>query len=411
MKVALVVQGRFHAFDLARELVRRGHDVSLFTNYPRWAVERFDVPGVRVYGFWLQGLLSRVNDRLPAQGLVSAREAYLHRLFGSWARDELAKQSWDVVHLWSGVAEEALRELADTPTTTLLMRGSAHIRTQDRLLREEETRVGVPLERPSRWMIAREEREYALADTVVVLSTFAYNTFVAEGVPADRLRLLPLGARLSTFRPAPEVVVARRRRIVSGARLRVLYVGALSLRKGLWDLSTVVRSLGGADFEFQLVGPQATGAAAVVADLSGRSRVSPKVPQAELPDVYAWGDVFLYPTIEDGYGLVLAQAAAAGLPIVTTPNCSGADLVRDGETGWIVPIRAPDRLIERLRWCAAHREELAALVERLDVQFQPRDWAAVAVDFEEQCAALASGGRVAPAAAERVGSALRGRLF
>jgi glycosyltransferase involved in cell wall biosynthesis len=95
--------------------------------------------------------------------------------------------------------------------------------------------------------------------------------------------------------------------------------------------------------------------------------------------------VFLFPTIEDGFAMVLAQAAAAGLPVVTTANCAGPDLLREGETGWIVPIRSPEALAERLRWCDGHRPELAMMVARIHEQFQPRDWSDVAADLEAVC--------------------------
>jgi glycosyltransferase involved in cell wall biosynthesis len=185
-------------------------------------------------------------------------------------------------------------------------------------------------------------------------------------------------------------VEARRRRILSGAPLRVLYVGAISFRKGLWDLSTVARSLSGADVQFRLVGPRLREAASMTAGLPGHVLMTRKQPQAALPEVYAWADVFIFPTVEDGYPIVLAQAAAAGLPILTTPNGSGRDLVRDGETGWIVPIRSPEKLIDRLRWCATHRDELAAMTDRVSTTFRPRDWAEVAADFEALCAPTAS---------------------
>ena len=389
MKIAIVVQGRFHAFDLARELLQLGHDVTLFTNYPRWAVERFDVPGKRVQSFWMHGVLSRANAKLPDRTcLAGAREAFLHRLFGRWASSRLSREeSFDVVHVWSGVAEEVLcnPKTRGSSTTTLLMRGSAHIRTQDRLLREEAARTGTPQDRPSHWMIAREEREYAQADGVVTLSTFAYNSFLAEGVPRERLRLLPLGARLSTFRPSAAVVEERQRRIRSDAPLRVLYVGTLSFQKGLWDLAAVVCALGTQEYQFRLVGAHPRETAELVGQLRRQACVTASQPQATLPNVYAWADVFVYPTIHDGYAMVLAQAASAAVPIITTSNCSGPDLVRPGETGWIVPIRSPERLVERLRWCTSHREDLAAMSERLYTRFQPRDWAAVAADFERLC--------------------------
>ena len=60
LKIAVVIHGRFYGFDLVRGLLQRGHDVTLFTNYPRWAVKRFDVPGECVRSFWWHGVLTRV---------------------------------------------------------------------------------------------------------------------------------------------------------------------------------------------------------------------------------------------------------------------------------------------------------------------------------------------------------------
>lgn len=388
MKIAIAAHGRFHAFDLGRELLRRGHDVTVFTNYPAWAVEPFGVPRDRVRSFWLHGILSRAAWRVHHRPVRRRLEPWLHAGFGRWLRGGLGHERWDVVHAWSGVAEETLADAGGVGGLRLLMRGSAHIRTQASLLAEEEQRTGAAQDRPSAWMIEREQREYQLANRIVVLSSFARDSFVAQGVAPDKLRLLPLGAALDAFRPSPATVEARRRRILSGAPLRVLYVGAIAFQKGLWDLVEVARGLAGDGFELRLVGPRLPEAAPILAGLESRGiTVMPKQPQAALPAVYAWGDVFVFPTIQDGYGMVLAQAAAAGLPIVTTTNSAGPDLVREGESGWVVPIRSPRLLAERLRWCEGHRPELARLAERVARTFQPRDWAAVAADFEAICGA------------------------
>jgi glycosyltransferase involved in cell wall biosynthesis len=93
----------------------------------------------------------------------------------------------------------------------------------------------------------------------------------------------------------------------------------------------------------------------------------------------------VFPTIEDGYAQVLAQAAASGLPILTTTNCSGPDLVREGENGWVFPIRSPEAVIERLLWCGTHRAELAAMTRRVYDEFRPREWSETATEFEELC--------------------------
>jgi glycosyltransferase involved in cell wall biosynthesis len=381
LKIALIVHGRFHAFDLARALVARGHDVTVFTNYPAWAAARFGLPPSRVRSFTAHGIVNRVVP--PA--LAGITESSLHVLFGRWAAREVGKESWDIIHCWSGVSEELLASARCGAGLTLLMRGSAHIATQSRLLREEAVRANVPLDRPSAWMIDRERREYALADRIVVLSSFARRSFEEEGVPAQKLSTLPLGVDVRAFRPSPEVVADRRRRMLAGEPLQVLFVGALSYQKGLFDLGRVVEALSGPSFRFTLVGPITRESAQIVHALRGKADIVGKVPQADLPRLYERSDLFLFPTIQDGYAMVLAQAKAAGLPILTTPNSAGADIITSGLDGWILPIRDARAFEERLTWCHEHRDVIAEMAQRVYATFQARDWAEVAAEFDAIC--------------------------
>jgi len=385
MKIAIAVHGRFHSFDLARELSRR-HDVTVFTNYPKWATRRFGLSSAKVRSFWLHGIVSRLAWWLRENFSIPCPEAFLHRLFGRWAGARIAAEHWDVAHSFSGISEEILHATTGHADLRMMVRGSAHIRTQARLLEEEELRTGVKVDRPSRWMVAREQREYALADRILVLSRFAWESFVAEGVSPDRLTLLPLGARIDQFRPLPEIVEARCRRILAGEPLRVLFVGALSFQKGMLDIAAILRDRRSHRFQFRFVGPVLKEACALVRDLGLRAEFIPKQPQHTLPASYAWGDLFAFPTIQDGFAVVLAQAAAAALPILATTNCCGPDLIREGQTGWVLPIRSPEAFTGRLHWCDSHREDLAAMVRRLYRRHQPRTWADVAADFESICA-------------------------
>lgn len=385
MKIAVVVQGRFHAFDLVRGLLERGHDVTIFTNYPAYAMEMFGVPRARAVCAPVHGVASRASDRIGGVFTPATREAWLHRWFGRWASSKLAGQRWDVVHAWSGVAEEIALSRRSNIGRLQVLRGSAHIRTQARLIAEEECRVGVKLDKPSSWRIAREEREYELADRVVVLSTFSHDTFVAEGVAPGKVQVLRPGADVRTFRPAGEVLRERCRRILAGEPLRVLTVGMFSFRKGIWDLDAAIRRCRAERFRFRFVGAVAAEARAFARRLGANRSVefSGKHPQAGLPLFYDWADVFVLPTIEDGYQTVLSQAAAAGLPILTTPNGAGRDLVREGENGWIIPIRDPAAIQARLEWCEENRGKLADLVERNFESPPVPDWNTAARGFEE----------------------------
>jgi glycosyltransferase involved in cell wall biosynthesis len=388
MKIAIVVHGRWDAFDLARELNQRGHAVRLLTNYPRWAVTRWGVRPASVRGFWQHGVLARVVERFGGRTVARRAEPVLHQMFGRWAASTLRREGWDVVYAFSGVAEESLLQLAGRARLRLLVRESAHIRAQDRLLRDEEGRTGAPQDRPSPWMIGREEREYAQADAIRVLSSFSRQSFIDEGVPPHKVRLVLSGVHLSTFRASDAIVEERCARILSGAPLRVLNVGTFAFRKGVWDTAAIIRELGTSRCEYRFVGPIAPEAMPIAAGLRHVAEFTPKQPQNELPSAYAWGDIFMLPAIEDGFAAVLAQAAAAALPILTTPNGAGSDLVHEGETGWILPIRSPDAFVERLRWADTHRAELADMVRDIHQRFRPRDFGQVAEDLERLCADL-----------------------
>ncbi len=382
MKVAIVVHGRWDAFDLARELDARGAQVRLHTNYPVRVVTRFGVPRGIVRSFWAHGALSRIVARPGSARFRDRCEPALHSLFGRWAAAMLGRERWDVVYCFSGVAEEAFQAVTRTGALRVLVRESSHIRTQDRLLHEEERRTGIRQDRPCAWTIAREEREYALADVIRLLSSFTCATFAEEGVPRSRLRVVLSGADLRKFRPPPNVVDARVQRIVRGERLRVLNVGTFALRKGVYDTAAVVDQLAD-QLDFRFVGPIAPEAVELADRLRARGATFvPKQPESALPEAYAWADVFMLPTIEDGFQAVLAQAAASGVPILTTPNGAGSDLVQHGQNGWVLPIRCPDAFARQLRWAESHRIELAAMVGTTYQRYRPRDFATVAAELE-----------------------------
>ncbi|MEP6714501.1 MAG: glycosyltransferase family 4 protein [Terriglobia bacterium] len=364
MKIAVIVQGRFHAFDLARALMAEGHEVTVLTNYPVWATKRFGLPpGIipRFFGVWA----------------ASKSSPWLHRMFGKWAAREIQKSSYDLVHAFTGVAEESIRARS-TDTLHFIVRGSAHIRVQDEILRDEAARCGVPIEHPTPWMIAREQREYEICDRIVVLSSFALQSFLQMGVDPAKMICIPLGVDVKRFRADAEAIAARRRRILSGEPLRVLYTGNLQFQKGLRDLIQITQTLRTENFRFQLIGTVTPEAKALVSQFPNTVELVPRQPQNDLPRWYAGADLYIFPTIQDGFAVVLTQASASGLPILTTTNCAGPDMVEEGVSGWVLPIRDPEAFVEKLRWCDRNREQLAEMIELAHGRFRARDWSDVA---------------------------------
>lgn len=381
LRVAIVVHGRFHGFDLARALLKAGVETQVFTNYPRRVAARFGLPPERVTGCVWHGIAARLLQRCPRfRGAPIPLEAWVHRAFSRWAAGRIRGADFDVVHCFSGIAEELWQRLGRGGPLRALVRGSAHIETQHDILAEEERLTGVALEKPSPWMRAREAREYAMSDLIIVLSRFAKSSFIERGLDVSKVDLVPLGSELSCFRASRETLAARKERILAGGPLRVLTVGTWSMQKGVPYLIQTARALGPLA-RCRFVGAIGQDARHLLPEARTVMEFCPRVPQHELPGQYAWGDVFLFPTLQDGFAVVLAQAQAAGLPLLATPNCAAPELVSEGRTGWIRPIRDAAGYAEQLRWCAAHREQLAAMVDAVAASHTPRDWQTVAQDF------------------------------
>ncbi len=383
LRIAIAVHGRFHVFDAARALLEIGHDVEVFTNLPAFVAKPFSIPRQRIHSLLVHGILSRMAMYL---GLSNYFEESLHRLFGRRVAQVIARHAklygaFDVVHIFSGVAEELFLHPHIAGIKTLL-RGSAHIAVQNKLLVQEAQRMQKNIDVPSAWMIAREQREYALCDRVMVMSSFARRSFIEQGFSPHKLLFGPAGAHTGDFNANSEQRLRRAERILRGEPLKVLIVGTLSAQKGIFDLQQVVCALSGR-MHFRFVGTIAKDAQDIARGLGGLELV-PRVAQQALPDYYAQSDIFLHPTIQDGFAVVLVQALMAGLPVICTENCAASDVVVEGETGFVVPIRAPEAMIRQLDYLDKNRSVLNAMLENLAQSQYDFSWLAAARVFVDE---------------------------
>lgn len=188
------------------------------------------------------------------------------------------------------------------------------------------------------WIIERHRAELAETDTVIVPSDYVRDTLTARGVPAAKIAIIPYGVDVERFRPPAE---PRPR-----GRLRLLFVGHLSQRKGIGYLLEAARRLQGLPgLELVLVGRK-VGADAAFAPYGEMFRHVSHVPFHEVHALFQDADLFVYPSLHEGSAFVTYEALASGLPVVTTPNAGS--VVRDGIEGYVVPIRDVDVLVERI---------------------------------------------------------------
>ncbi len=138
----------------------------------------------------------------------------------------------------------------------------------------------------------------------------------------------------------------------------MIFTGTFNARKGAFDFCEVAKSA--SDFcEFTIVGNVTPDARKLLDGCRGTIKLVPRVPQRQLKQYYLDSDVFLLPTIEDGFAATISQAYAAGMFIIATRNCGAPDVLGDSPLGHLVDIRSPQSILEKLRWIADNRSEVA----------------------------------------------------
>jgi glycosyltransferase involved in cell wall biosynthesis len=242
-----------------------------------------------------------------------------------------------------------------------------HYHAIEELYREEIRRWpgapdGPPHSEPA-WKRRRKDGELALATLVSVASAFTKRSL-------DRLELtvpvvvVPYGFPVDAF-------AARQARPAS--RMTVLAVGTHDLRKGTPYLLEAWRRAAIPDAELHLVGPLRL-AKSFLDRYAGTFQHWAHVPKAELGARYAAADVLAFPTLGDGFGLVMQEAMCSGTPVVTTPCGGGPECITDGVDGWLIPPRDIDALVERLRFCAANRDHAFAVGQAARARAERWTW-------------------------------------
>ncbi len=231
----------------------------------------------------------------------------------------------------------------------------AYWQTSQRLLREEAERlpnweptlVGT---RDSPAKLQRKTEELDLADVVICPSKFVYDSLPPTAHKTKKCIVAEFGS--------PEIRLQTQKSTdLTHSPLRLLFAGSMTQRKGLADLFAAMKLLNRSDVELVVIGTPLMPMEFYRTQLPDFTYEATRSHQAVLQLMQSC-DVFVLPSIVEGRALVQQEAMSCGLPLIVTANAGGEDLIDEGKTGFLVPIRSPEKIAEKIAHFADNRHKL-----------------------------------------------------
>lgn len=310
-----------------------------------------DLDGEQVSSFpvlaLLRHLIALIGNRGGGEQLIArtfarciGRRRIPHNLFFGYSYDSL----------------EILQQESRSGVFTILCQtdpGPGHYR----MIASEEDRFPQYVSAKDHWW--RQERrdrlrqEWELADVIVVNSQWSRDAIVAEGADGNKIEILPLAYSVDESSRSPKcgeheqgaVRTAISSSSVGDRPLKVLWLGNVALGKGIHYLIEAARLLEDEPIEFLVGGASQISPRILETELKNLRWLG-RIPRSQTGELYGSCDVFVFPTLSDGFGLTQLEAMAHGLPVIATPNCGS--VVKNGVTGFVVPPRDPQALADAI---------------------------------------------------------------
>lgn len=330
MKVSLLPGLRFQAPQTLEAISSLGADIRVFTTSPAtyWDLQKCSHSFVPMPFKILQRLLRTKRG---------ARQKYLDAWVYSNSVAMKIGES-DIVHGWASFSLETFNKCAGS-AYLILERACPHILEQVEIMETEGSRLGADV-RFYEPMIDRMLKEYELADLIITPSQYTKRSFIKHGISSEKILCAPLKGNFT----AP---MNRTKLRKSGKIFTVGTVGGNSVRKGFSYLVDAWQSLSMQDAKLLIK----TSSIELKRTLPGLYRRILADKTIEIVDYvkdinvfYDALDAFCLCSVDEGFGMVVAEALSHGLPVLVTENVGAGDILIDIGEGKIVPIRDPEEI-------------------------------------------------------------------
>jgi hypothetical protein len=363
-KIILAHSGKQHSYHVAKALFDLGYLEKFYTSsYIRSGFLQGVINKANL-NFWsrrfIDGLYGNAVDcnwKYEAKEIVHRRlkgnSNYINELvykrdigFDQALANKLKKLDYTVYWGFQGSSHECLKVVAGENRTGICEMTSVSLPFAKKILMEEAIlhpewadSIGFA-ELPAHYE-KRILEEPQIAKHVIAISSFLKQTLLADGINADKIHVLPLGFDAKKIKYIPQTDT------INNRSLRILFAGRITQGKGMKYLLDAMKMFNKQDVELHIIG-NIFGSGNAFKKYSPYYNYRPGVSQAELFQLYSNYDVLVFPSLLEGFGLVTVEAMGAGLPVITTPNTNATEVIKDGENGFLVPIRDTEAIVNAI---------------------------------------------------------------
>ncbi|KAF2328703.1 glycosyltransferase family 4 protein [Flavobacterium ginsenosidimutans] len=227
--------------------------------------------------------------------------------------------------------------------------------------------------------LRKKDKELALADVIFVASSFTKKTLEDYSGKLSEIKVIPYGF--------PEVTQKKEYQPLKDRKLKVLFIGGLSQRKGISYLFDAIEGMQD-KVELTIVGQKSVPNCQALNTALEKHHWIPSLSHDQVLACMREHDVFVFPSLFEGFGLVITEAMSQGIPVITTDRTAGPDLIKNGEDGWIVPAGSSEALKEVINKILEKPEILEQAGTAAQNKAKTRPWAVYGQEMAEAVSSL-----------------------
>jgi glycosyltransferase involved in cell wall biosynthesis len=371
MKVAIISYGKFHCFELARELLSKNLQVKVYSSYPQFMSQDYGLTGKNYASFFLIQILDRISQR---------KLSYFFKSLFAYLILKFFLKKYDYFILWSDTPNFLTKEIKKRYKKSIIIieRSSAHIIEQNKLLKNEFKKNNLSFS-INKNDINTEIINYELSNFISVPSDFVSRTFIENSIGKEKLFINPLGCDTKMFQKVKK----------TDKKFRIISCGLASIQKGTPYLVQAIKNLSSKiDIEFWHLGKVSNEIKNLVLDSPENIIFKGGISKDKLYRYYSQGSVFVLPSIQDGFGMVILESMSCGLPVICSENTGIRNILsKDYREGIVFETRDINSLEKAILHLYNNPETLAKMSidakKRVDMFFSWENYGVRYIDFLE----------------------------